>query len=86
MCQAHGRDTLQRVARQCATYSEVVAVDVLAPAQTPSSRWTVEIVVEGKSVPPRVLAAVAVADVTLDVGASGTRGEPMHAVVVGHLG
>lgn len=86
MCQARARDTLQRVARRCAAHPEVVAVDVLAPAQTQSSRWTVEVVVEGALVSPRVLASVAAAGVALDVGVSGTRGEPTHAVVVGHLG
>jgi len=81
-CQPRARDHLQRAARRVEVWPAVVATTVLSPAETPQSRWTLEVVVEGATAPPQVLQTLAEHDCAIDAGASGVRGQPPHTLLV----
>lgn len=72
-CTISARRACDRAAAACSTRDEVLDIDVLAPAQSEESRWTLELHLRKRGVPPAVQRALADHGLTLrDVSPRGT--------------
>lgn len=81
-CTVARRRRCEQAATTLHAYDVVAAVDVLPPTRGPHDGWTVEAVMCHSEVPVSILSALAAAELSLLPDATGTRGEPMHTVVV----